>query len=58
MLLCTYTTLNSQDKGHINIESIKPQEIMKPSEMLPIVKKEDTALKKILNGKSPLDEKG
>lgn len=47
MLLCTYTTLNTQDKGHVN-----PVEV-KPPETLPLLKKDVTTVKQLIKIKDP-----
>ena len=51
MLLCTYTTLNSQDKGHLEI---KPEEILKTTVTLPVLppnKREEPPVKELLGEK-------
>ncbi|XP_063446422.1 putative sodium-coupled neutral amino acid transporter 10 [Mytilus trossulus] len=50
MLLCTYTTLNSQDKGHV-IQP--PAEILNPTPTLPILKRQAPSLP-TLGKKTPL----
>ncbi|CAC5392484.1 SLC38A10 [Mytilus coruscus] len=49
MLLCTYTTLNSQDKGHV----IQPAEILNPTPSLPIVKRQHPSVP-TLGKKTPI----
>ncbi|XP_076075555.1 solute carrier family 38 member 10-like [Mytilus galloprovincialis] len=50
MLLCTYTTLNSQDKGHV-IQP--PAEILNPTPTLPILKRQAPSVP-TLGKKTPL----
>lgn len=54
LLLCTYTTLNAQNKGHIDIKPIKPPEILKPVSTIPVVKKDDIVRK--LDGNLPVKD--
>lgn len=48
MLLCTYTTLNTQDKSHI-----KPVEPVKPSETLPVIKRDASTVQQLMKRKEP-----